>query len=358
MKSVLILAALATSAATAAPAPAPLPVHVGGRVIADADGGLTFGWPGAYFESRFRGTGVRVRFDAPSDHLRLLVDGEERILFEAPGLVDTQIERLSDGEHVVRLEKLTESQQGGSRFLGFLPAAGSVPLPAPARVRQIEFIGDSHSVGYGNRSSTQTCTQREIHDRTDTQQAFGPIVAHHYDADYRIHAFSGFGIVRNYDGGSRGLDLPTLYPRLKPDDGAKLETSDPAWRPQIVVVNLGTNDFSTPLNPDERWRDQASLKQAYSAGYVGFVSGLQKRYPGARFILMAPEAFRADVEKVATALNARNPGRTSVVPVAGLDLAACDWHPSLADHRKLARLVEERVDQLGAFGPAAAAAHP
>lgn len=25
------------------------------------------------------------------------------------------------------------------------------------------------------------------------------------------------------------------------------------WRPQVVVVNLGTNDFSTAINPGEPW---------------------------------------------------------------------------------------------------------
>src|SRR5581483_9468286 len=98
----------------------------------------------------------------------------------------------------VRLEKMTESQQGGSRFIGLFPTLGDVPLPAPRRARQIEFIGDSYTVGYGNVSPSRTCTREEVHDRTDTQQAFGPLVARHYDADDRIVAYSGFGIVRNY----------------------------------------------------------------------------------------------------------------------------------------------------------------
>ena len=342
--------ALALLAISAASAPAPLPVHVGGRAVVDAEGGLSFGWPGAYFESRFKGNALRLRLDAPADHLRLLVDGREMLVFRRPGLVDARLERLGEGEHVVRLEKLTESQQGGSRFLGFFTAGGGVARPAPARARQIEFIGDSYTVGYGNVSPTRICTGTEVHDRTDTQQAFGPIVARHYDADYRIHASSGFGIVRNYNGGSRELSLPILYRRLKPGDAAPADVAEPGWRPQVIVVNLGTNDFSTPLHADERWRDPAALKAAWRQAYVEFVAGLQARQPQARFILMGSEMFYPEVERVAASLDARAPGRVTILRFTGLDLGACDWHPSLADHRKLAALIEAEIDRLAPFG--------
>jgi len=42
----------------------------------------------------------------------------------------------------------------------------SVAVPAPRRLRQIEFIGDSYTAGYGNMSDTRTCSKAEVHDRT------------------------------------------------------------------------------------------------------------------------------------------------------------------------------------------------
>src|SRR5438270_1013890 len=105
-----ILIALALQA-VAAPAVA-LPVHVGGRTIREADGNYAFGWPGVYFEGRFRGTAVRVRFEAKEDFLRLLVDGREQRIFRRPGFVDFLVSGLPNTVHTIRLEKLTESQQG------------------------------------------------------------------------------------------------------------------------------------------------------------------------------------------------------------------------------------------------------
>jgi lysophospholipase L1-like esterase len=336
-----VLAAAALALAAVASAPAPLPVNVGGRVI--PGDGMRFGWPGTYFESRFRGTGVRVRFEAPAEHMRLLIDGQEKASFRRAALVDARFDGLSDGEHVVRLEKQTESQTGGGRFLGFFLDAGAAPLPAPARKRQIEFIGDSYTVGYGNSSAKRACTRDEVHDTTDTQQAFGPLVARHFDADYRINAYSGFGIVRNYGGGSPGLSLPTIYPRLKPDDPAHLERDADGWHPQIIVINLGTNDFSTPVKPGESWGDRAALEADYRAHYAQFVRTLHARQPQARFVLMGSQDFFPQVEQVAASLAGDLPGRVGILKFTGLELGGCDYHPSLADDRKLAGLIEAEI---------------
>ena len=251
--SLTLLLALAGTSSCTAQTVAPLPVHVGGRIIPNSDGSMTFGWPAVYFESRFHGTAVTIGAETADDRLRVLVDGAEKALLIQPGSTRLTITGLTPGDHVVRLEKVTESQTGGSRFIGFYPEEGSTPLPPQPRARQIEFIGDSLTVGYGNTSPSRTCTNQEIHDTTDSQQSYAPTLARAVGADYRVNAYSGFGVIRNYDGSSRGQSMLLLYPRLKPDDPAHLDADSGAWRPQVIVINLGTNDFSTALRADEPW---------------------------------------------------------------------------------------------------------
>jgi lysophospholipase L1-like esterase len=312
------------AALLAIPDDMPIPVNVGGRVTQD----MRFGWPGIYFEGRFTGTDVIVEVESGTEHLRVLVDGAERAVLTKPGRVRLQITGLAAGAHVVRLEKLTESQSGGGRFLGFFTRAGQ-PLPLQRRVRQIEFIGDSHSVGYGDTSTRRECPGTQVHDTTDTQQAFGPVLARRLDADYRVIAYSGYGVVRNYAGGKPGESLPFLYDRAIPGEPAPA-AADPAWRPQTIVINLGTNDFSTPLKPGETWADAAALRADYRAKYVAFVRRLRAMQPQARIVLMAADAFRAEVEQVAAATGA------TVVDAGPLELTGCDWHPSLKDQRAMA----------------------
>jgi len=342
--NVAFLILLGTSACHAQTS-APLAVHVGGRVIPNSDGSLTFGWPATYFESRFHGTAASLSVETKDDRLQLLVDGAEKALLIQPGTTSLTIAGLPPGDHVIRLEKVTESQSGGSRFIGFYPAGGSTPLRPVEHQRQIEFIGDSYTVGYGNTARGTNCTRPEVHDLTDSQQAVGPTLARAVGADYRVNAYSGFGIVRNYGGSSAGQSLPLIYPRLKPDDASHLEADPGTWRPQVIVINLGTNDFSTPVHTGEAWANNDALAADYRAKYVAFARMLMARQPQAHLILMGSDLFYDQVQQIAATLNqdARNPVVT--LHFAGLEMSGCDHHPSVKDDRTLAASLQALLDQ-------------
>ncbi|WP_240609421.1 SGNH/GDSL hydrolase family protein [Phenylobacterium deserti] len=334
--------------ATAAVAAEPLPVNIGGRTTPLPGGAHEFGWPGVYFESRFKGPEVSVAAETQGEHLAVIIDGQERAIVREPGPTRLTFSDLGPGEHTIRLQKTTEDRNSRARFLGFFPGKATSPLPAAPLSRQIEFIGDSYTVGYANTSGSRTCSQTEIHDTTDTRKAFGPLFAEKLDADYGVEAWSGFGVVRNYNGVSPELSALKVYPRVIPADSMGQAPNSPDWKPQLIVIGLGTNDFSTPLHTGERWSDQKELRADYRAQYVAFVQELAKRQPQARFILMANADWRGEVEDVASQVSRRLPGRVRVLGFSGLELTACDYHPSLNDH---AALAEQLVMTAGLFGP-------
>lgn len=340
MKTLGTFAALALMACAPAPGPAPASttMNVGGRVVHQPDGGMRFGWPGIYFEQRFRGTGVTATVETQTEIFRLYVDGQDRGVLK-PGAPTVAVKGLPQGEHVARLEKLTESQSGGAVFGGF--SVAGVPLPTPARARSIEFIGDSHSVGYGDTSPTRTCTEQEVHDTTDTQQAFGPLVAKRLKAEYRVNAYSGAGVVRNYNGVAPEQNLPILYARQIPGEPGT-PANDAGWHPQFIVVKLGANDFSTPLHAGEKWADQAALHADYTRSYSAFLARLIAAQPQAHFVLVANDPYWDDVQAVA-----KQSGRADVkvVRTIEMEVTGCNWHPSLKDHRGLADLVQHAIEE-------------
>ncbi|MET3666437.1 SGNH/GDSL hydrolase family protein [Caulobacter sp. 1776] len=314
----------------------PLPLNIGGRVAPAPGGAYDFGWPGVYFEGRFTGPSVTVSVDPKAEHLAISVDGERRVELKSPDTTRVTFADLNPGEHTIRIDKLTESQTGSAQFGGFFVEPGRA-LPAPSRPRHIEFIGDSHTVGYGVRSTSRDCTESQVHDLTDTSQAFGPILAARLDADYRIEAFSGRGVVRNYNGIAAGEPLPVLFPRLIPGQAEPRVTADDPWKPEVVVIGLGTNDFSTPLHAGEPWADEAALRKDYRDTYVAFVQGLKVSRPGARFFLIAGDTFADDVAQVADRAGA------TAVRITDMDRGACHWHPSAADQRMMADRLEAAI---------------
>lgn len=322
------LAALLLAGASAS-----LPFHVGGRAVREADGAYRFGWPAIYFQARFWGGAVSIDVASDTDFYLLLIDGRERMRLERPQGAVT-VSGLAPGEHVVRLEKLTESQTGGGRFRGFFLAGPGRRLAPPRARPGVEFVGDSYTVGYGDASPKRSCTRQEVHDTTDSQRAFGPLVAKRLGLDYRVIAYSGFGIVRNYNGNRVGETMPLLYPRSLPD--AADARTEAGWRPKTIVINLGTNDFSTPLHAGEPWATPEALHAAYRTGYAAFARRLMRAQPQARLVLMKSDGFAEDVDAVARSLGPR----VRTVAFGGLALDGCDFHPSLADHEKLAALIE------------------
>jgi hypothetical protein len=315
----------------------PLPLNIGGRVAPASNSAYDFGWPGVYFEGRFTGPSVEIAVDTGVEHLAVSVDGVRKAELIKSGETRLKLDRLGPGEHVVRLDKLTESQTGSARFEGFFVGKAGRALPAPVRSRRIEFIGDSYTVAYGVRSTTQDCTEQQVHDLTDTSLSFAPILAARLDADYRIEAFSGRGVVRNYNGLAPGEPLPALFPRLIPGQAEPRIAANDPWKPEIVVIGLGANDFSTALHAGEAWADEAALRKDYRDSYVAFVEGLKASRPGARFFLIQGDTFVDDVAEVAGRAGA------TAVRITGMERTACHGHPSVADQRMMADRLEAAI---------------
>jgi lysophospholipase L1-like esterase len=326
------------------PAVKPLQANSPGRLLRAA-GDDTYQWPGLYFDARFDGPSVFFRVGPGDVILRVLVDGEPAATLVKPAPGFYEIGDLARREHTVRIEAVTESQAAANVFGGFLYSKGTRPLPMPRRTRQIEFIGDSHTVGYGNTSTTRECSGDDVWKTTDNPQAFGPKMAHQYGADYQVNAISGRGVVRNYGGGA-GDPLPDVYPFVLLDHTARFE--DSKWRPQVIVVALGTNDFSTALNPQERWKSREELHADFEATYLRFLETLRAQNPGAFIVVWATDMAEGEIEteagKAVARFQSAGEQRVVFVPIRGLAMTGCHWHPSVADDDTIATALMRSID--------------
>ncbi|SMC92789.1 cellulose binding domain-containing protein [Lentzea albidocapillata] len=330
-----------TACTGTAPAPDPLTrAHTAGRVTASGQ----YTWPGVYFEGRFRGTGVGIVLDDTVNDYDVQIDGATVATLVTPGRTTHWVRDLANTEHRVRLVKRTESTWAAGEFGGFVAANGGSILAKPAaRTRQIEFIGDSLTAGYGNLSTTRDCSANGgVARNTNTDISFGALAAKALNADYQVNAFSGLGVVRNYNGHTPGTSYRTYYDRALLHVDGDVWRNPGTWRPQLVVVGLGTNDFSTALNPGEQWPTQESLVTAYKSAYQGFLDKLRTRYgPATTIVVSVPEASGAFADAVRQVVQDRNGQGDSRVrhwnySDPALDRLGCDWHFSARDHRLIA----------------------
>ncbi|WP_405690046.1 SGNH/GDSL hydrolase family protein [Streptomyces sp. NBC_01185] len=327
-----------------------------GRVRKAADGSVQYAWPGIAFEGRFRGTGVGVVLADSDNDYDVQIDGRTVSTLVTPGRSTSWVDGLTDTEHEVRLVKRTESPWAVGRFGGFVAAAGGAVLPPPApRRRQIEFIGDSYTAGYGNVSGTRDCSGNGgVNRNSNADLAFGALTAKRLGADRQQNAFSGRGMVRNYAGGEPGTDYRTYYDRALLNVDGDVWRRPGTWHPQLVVIGLGINDFSTPLGPDEPWATENDLVAAYASAYQGFLDTLRTRYGTRTFLLVSSTpvsrttAFADTARRIVEERSARGDRRIGHwhYDDPGLDRLGCDWHPSLQDHRIISALLDQKIAAL------------
>jgi lysophospholipase L1-like esterase len=331
----------------------PLPMTVSGRVEASTTPAVAPGtkdevvyqWPGISFDAAFRGQVVYFSTGQGRQALHVSVDGVLVAKLVSTSPTTYRAAGLVDGSHRVHVMVVNESQSAPEAFRGFQIAAKDA-RPAPvSKQRQIEFIGDSYTVGYGNTSAERKCTQEQIWTTTDVSQSFGALTAQAYDADFQVNAISGRGVVRNYNGFAADT-LPTAYPFVLFNKQERYAGAH--WHPQVIVVGLGTNDFSTPLNPGERWTSREALHTDYEQTFEHFLLGLRAQQPQALLIVWATDGAKGEIEseahRVVDHMAQAGEKRIQFVPVHGLAMTGCDSHPSTADDTLISAKVREAID--------------
>ena len=163
-------------------------------------------------------------------------------------------------EAIVTIVKLSEAAMSTMR-ISRIGIEGEKIAPTPDKPMMIEVVGDSITCGYGVEDE-----DRDHHFSTATEdvtKAYSYGLVNMLDADYSLVSVSGWGIISGYsdDGETRRTDqmLPPYYEKLGYSDenldGVKPQEVD--WdfgrrQPDLVVINLGTNDSSYCLEHEDR----------------------------------------------------------------------------------------------------------
>lgn len=322
-----------------------------GRICFDNPERPRFTFPGIQINVRFTGTSVRLWAKPRSGYFMAQIDHSEPFKVALTGEKDsivTLATALPAGEHELRLMYIIEGYELKPDFRGFVLDAGATLLPPPPLPeRSIEFVGNSITCGYGVESVEAGDPfeyETENHYLTYAQQTCRALGARAH-----VVARSGIGVYRSYGGPKNGTpenvmtteyEYTNLYDRSERWDFTR-------YQPQVVCINLGTNDLSTNNYDVKR------LKSAYEQ----FLTQVRTHNPQAKIVYLCGsmlggkelEIARKVLNEVVAEANRKGDQdvyRFDFTPQNGSLKFGASWHPSLWQHRQMAAELTSYLRQL------------
>jgi hypothetical protein len=316
-----------------------------GRFDTSDPAGPKFAWSNSTIKANFNGTGISVNLKSVGDNwFNVIVDGDVKEPINVNSTTASPItltSGLQQGKHSIELVKRTEASQGEVQFLGFTVTDGKLlDAPKPSSKR-ILFIGDSITAGYGNEGASQY--QSFTPKNENAYLSYGALTARNLRADVMNISCSGKGVMLNCDKSTTDI-LPEICDRVLPFDKTSLWDED-KWLPYIIVINLGTNDFSGGGILD---------KAAFTTAYKAFVDSIRYQYPEADVYcgigpLLSGQQLECQRDYVSTVVNTRKSSgdkKIHFIEFPVQDYAngyGEDWHPSLKTHALMANQLTARI---------------
>jgi lysophospholipase L1-like esterase len=328
-----------------------------GRLRFEDDGTAVFDWTQVRAHARFSGPCLALYADTAENYLDVMVDGKLRaVLGPKPKRQDAPLLRhwlpalpgggvfvldgLGPGTHRLLLAKRTGPNIGVVRLRGLRLAAGERLLSPPkAQGRRIEFLGDSLTNGYGDEGPGLQCADLPSYENSSV--GWARLSASALGAEAQLLAYSGYGVVRNYGDKARQSPdpFPFYYPRRVLTEKAPWDRDQ--FRPQVAVVFLGTNDFSTAPAP---------LPADFIAAYRALLLTAREGRGALPILCLYPDE-KTDLARCVKDLVAQEkaeglPTQSLGLPGAKEGELGCDYHPLAVVHARWAKLVVPKLKKM------------
>jgi len=333
------------------------PIEVVGRVEF-SNVSIMFDWSGIHFTLNFTGCGLRLQiFEQQSrgNYYSVYVDGRNSsVLHTATNQTEYDIvTNISNSFHSVTVVKRTEALFGEvvlSRNIdvlgcekGQVTSLKSLLVPQSSskssRSRRIEFLGDSIPCAYGILGkfpcNFSGATQ-------NIEASFVSLTSRNLSSEYHVECWSGKGVVRNYGSANKTSPdpFPIYWPRILANNASTVYNTS-KWIPDVVVVHLGGNDYSTSPTPSGL---------TFLKGYWKFLESIFSAYPNIQLFHVVGTGSSDPFELIKTSLEIWNLRRGAKVAhyvdcmnILTKEDYGCDYHPNTLGHEKIASILTPAI---------------
>lgn len=324
--------------------------------LALSGGGVEFVFYGKKAEITVKGDKIAT---SPANQARIgiYVNGKRVIddQLNQPLKTYTVFESDTDEKVTVRFIKLSEAAMSTVGIVNITVDATKGIKPTPVNAHKIEFIGDSITCGYGvddeneqNPFSTST---------EDVTKAYAYKAAQELQADYSMVSYSGYGIISGYTENDQKLTthlVPDYYDKVGKSEGEFDNTLQPqavSWDfnrfvPDLIVINLGTND-------DSYTKEEGDRQAEYARQYVEFLKMIRRHNAHAPLLctlgIMGDRLYPFVEQAVSNYI--QETGDSNIASMRfdvqlESDGYAADWHPSKVTHGKAAKQLVAQIKEL------------
>ncbi|RFC67203.1 MULTISPECIES: SGNH/GDSL hydrolase family protein [Mesorhizobium] len=312
-------------------------IRLVGRFLVDGSR-AAFEWPGSAIEINFDGSSLDLSLtDTGNNSMMVEVDGTVSRINLEKGRHDYHIVGTEkSGPHSVRLIRRTEAFLGAT-VLEDVRVNGTI-LPPAQKPHSLLVIGDSISTGYGVEGKDTKCGFSG--DTENQYLTYAAVAARRFDADVISLAFSGKGLVQNYDGKTNAT-MADIYGRLLPS-----RTSDaPLPKSDVIIVHLGSNDYANGARP-----------VGFVQRYLELLAALRENAPDAQiYAAIGPMLAGDDLDVALKSINevvdkrhAEGDAKIATIqftdPV-GTPSRGCDWHPNEAGQAFMAEQLTAQIQR-------------
>lgn len=308
-----------------------------GRTFTDGTD-VSYDWSGVYVRVRFKGSDIAIRCsDTKNSWFNLWIDREmdcsadKKFVVAAKDTIITLAEGLGKGEHEIILQKRTEGSEGRFTIHSFI-TENEILQASGRKHRHIEFVGDSYTCGYGTESADRD--DPFLAETENCNLTYAAITARYFGADFNLVSHSGQGIARNYDDASPGYHMPDRYSQTFDESKEYIWNAHKApYRPDVVVIYLCTNDFSTDRQPHET---------IFVKRYIELLNKIKDNYgEDIPILCMSSNVTPFSFDYIRTACMMSGLKNISYMGISRNahnyeDELGASWHPNYKGHKKVA----------------------
>ncbi len=252
----------------------------------------------------------------------------------------------------VRIVKLSEAAFNKIGIVN-ISADGDIRPTAPP-ARRMEFIGDSITCGFGIEG--KSAAERFSTATENPCKTYAALTAERFGAEYNLISWSSIGVYSSSceEGADKPNDswvMPMLYDCT--DIGAANTFGfEPAlWDfksfvPDVIVINLGTNDSSFTRGIPER-------VNAFKTAYKSFLRHIREKNPSAYIICalgmmgntLGKGLFPA-VDETVKEIGDKKIFSLELDEQLASDGIGCEYHPNEVTHRKAAEKLARKISDI------------